>query len=54
MSLSDERVTKGMKKEERKSFIGTVVSTMAVFAVLMNFTTIVVFLDAAKMLKTVF
>lgn len=54
MSLSDERVTKGMKKEERKSLIGTVVSTMAVFAVLMNFTTVVVFLDAAEMLKTVF
>lgn len=54
MSLSDERVTKGMKREERKSLIGTVVSTMAVFAVLMNFTTVVVFLDAAEMLKTVF
>lgn len=50
-TFSDERITKGMKKAERGSVITTVTATITVFAVLLNFTTVVVFMDAINMIK---
>lgn len=49
-TFSDERITRGMKKAERGSVITTVSATVTVFAILLNFTSVVVFMDAIAMI----
>ena len=53
-TFSGERVTKAMKKTERKSVVTTMFATAAIFAILMNFAVVVVFLDTLTMLGQVF
>lgn len=49
-TFSDERITRGMKRAERGSIITTVSATVTVFAILLNFTSVVVFMDAIAMI----
>lgn len=49
-TFSDERITRGMRKAERGSIITTVSATVTVFAILLNFTSVVVFMDAIAMI----
>ena len=53
-TFSSERMTRGMRRAERKSLITTVVAAAAAFAVLLNFTVVVVFMDTLSMLGQVF
>lgn len=53
-SLSEDRMTNHLRRVDRNSFLVTMVATVSVFAVLMNFTVVVVFLRAMAMLSQVF
>lgn len=53
-TLSGRRMTKGIKRAERRSAITTIAATASVFAVLLNFTVVVVFMDAVNMLSQTF
>ena len=53
-TFSSERMTRGMRRAERKSLITPVVAAAAAFAVLLNFTVVVVFMDTLSMLGQVF
>lgn len=44
------RMTKAMKRAERKSLITTMAATASIFAILMNFSIVVVFMDMLTML----
>ena len=48
------RTTEEMKAVERKSLIGTLISTATVFALLINFVVVGVFLDTLSMLEHLF
>lgn len=52
--LTAERMTKGMNRAERKSLITTLAATATIFAVLLNFTVVVVFMDTLKALSQIF
>lgn len=53
-TFASERMTKGMNRAERKSIITTMAGTAAVFAILVNFVLVVVFMDAMRMLTQAF
>ena len=53
-TFSAERKTKAMARAERKSLITTLTSTATVFVVLLNFTVVVIFLDALRILGQLF
>lgn len=53
-TFSTERMTRGMKRTERRSLITTMAATVTVFAVLLNFTVVVVFMDTMRMLRQAF
>ncbi len=53
-TFSSARMTKGMRRAERKSLITTMAAAAAIFAVLLNFTVVVVFMDTLSMLGQVF
>ena len=53
-TFSAERKTKAMARAERKSLITTLTSTATVFAVLLNFTVVVIFLDTMRILGRLF
>lgn len=53
-TFAAERKTKGMKRAERKGLITTVIATATIFAILLNFTIVVVFMDTLKVLGQLF
>jgi hypothetical protein len=48
------RMTRGMKRAERRSVITTAIATATIFAILLNFVIVVVFMDAMAMLGQAF
>ena len=52
--MAEARMTAALKSAQRRSIIVTVWATAAVFALLINFTVVVVFLDALTMLENLF
>ncbi|MGF6375188.1 hypothetical protein M2140_000222 [Clostridiales Family XIII bacterium PM5-7] len=52
-AFAGERMTKGMKRAERKSLITTMVATASIFAILLNFVIVFVFLDTLSMLREI-
>ena len=52
--MAEKRMTQAMKIAQRNSVLTTVWSTATVFAFLINFAVVAVFLDTLTMLKTVF
>ena len=52
--MAETRMTAALKSAQRRSIIVTVWATAAVFAMLINFTVVVVFLDALTMLENLF
>lgn len=53
-TFASERMTKGMRRAERRSLITTMAATAAAFAVLLNFTVVVVFMDTLSLLGQAF
>jgi len=53
-TLMGERMTKGMSRAEKKSLITTVAATATIFAILLNFTIVVVFMNTLQMLGQIF
>ena len=49
--LTGERTSRAMKRASRRSLITTAFASASVFAVLMNFTVVVVFMDMMRMLN---
>lgn len=52
--MAEERMTSALRSAQRRSIIATVWATAAVFALLINFAVVVVFLDALSMLENLF
>ena len=52
--MAEARMTAALKSAQRRSIIVTVWATAAIFALLINFTVVVVFLDALTMLENLF
>ncbi|SCJ95795.1 Uncharacterised protein [uncultured Eubacterium sp.] len=53
-TFASQRMTKGMKRAERKSLLTTMIATASIFAILLNFTIVVVFMDTLNLLGQVF
>lgn len=53
-TFAAERMTRGMMRAERRSLITTMAATATVFAVLLNFTVVVVLMDAMRLLGQAF
>lgn len=53
-TFAAERMTRGMRRAERRSMITTMAATATVFAVLLNFTVVVVLMDAMRLLGQAF
>ena len=53
-TFAAERRTRGMRRAERRSLITTMAATATVFAVLLNFTVVVVLMDAMRLLGQAF
>ena len=53
-TLTGERMTKGLSRTEKKSLLITMAATATIFAILLNFTIVVVFMDTLKMVEEVF
>lgn len=53
-TFAAERMTRGMRRAERRSLITTMAATATVFAVLLNFTVVVVLMDAMRLLGQAF
>ncbi len=53
-TLSESRLTKGIKRTEKRSFLITTLATICVFAVLINFVAVVVFTGAIDMMGAIF
>ncbi len=53
-TFAAERMTRGMRRAEQRSLITTTAATAAVFAVLLNFTVVVVLMDAMRLLGQAF
>lgn len=49
-TLASERKTERMKRADKKSLIVTVFSTISIFMIMLNFTVVVVFMDALRLL----
>ncbi len=52
--MGEERMTSAMKKAQRDAIITTVIATTGVFALLINFTVVVVMMDTLNMLRQIF
>jgi len=52
--MEEIRMTEKMKEIERKSILGTLISTLVIFALLINFTVVVVFLGMIDELNNLF
>ena len=52
--MAEERMTAALKNAQRRSIIATVWATASIFALLINFAVVVVFLDALVMLENLF
>ena len=52
--MSEERMTEATKEVQRKSILTTTWATAAIFALLINFTVVVVFMDTLNMLQELF
>lgn len=52
--MAEKRMTRAMKIVERNSIIATTWAAVSIFALLVNFAVVVVFLDAMNMLKSMF
>ncbi len=52
--LEDERITKEAKKASRNGVITTICAAVTIFALLLNFTVVVVFMDTMKILEGIF
>lgn len=53
-SVSEKRMTDGIKRAERKSFAITAFACVSVFAVMLDFTVVTVFMNAMDMINSVF
>ncbi|MGN0659965.1 MAG: hypothetical protein ACI4LA_10235 [Emergencia sp.] len=53
-TFASERMTKGMQRAERRSLVTTMAAAATIFAILLNFTVVVVFMDTLQMLGQVF
>lgn len=53
-TFAGERMTKGLDRAEKKSVITTIAATSAIFAVLLNFAGVVVFMDTLQTLRQIF
>lgn len=53
-AMSETRVTNNMKRTDISSIITTLLSTTTIFALLLNFTVIVVFMDSMSLIKNMF
>lgn len=53
-TFAAERMTRGMRRAEQRSLITTMAATATVFAVLLNFTVVVVFMNTMRMLGQAF
>ena len=53
-TFAAERMTRGMRRAERRSLITPMAATATVFAVLLNFTVVVVLMDAMRLLGQAF
>lgn len=53
-TLMGERMTKGLSRTEKKSLITTIAATATIFAILLNFTIVVVFMNTMEMIGTIF
>ena len=52
--MAEKRVTQAMKRAQRNSLLMTLWASAAIFALLINFTVVVVFLNTLDMLRSVF
>ena len=52
--LTDRRVTSAMKQAQRNSVIITALASVSVFALLVNFTVVVVFMSSVELMSSVF
>lgn len=52
--MAERRVTQAMKRVQRNSLMITLWSSAAIFAMLINFTVVVVFLQTLETLQTLF
>ena len=52
--MAERRVTQAMKRVQRNSLMITLWSSAAIFAMLINFTVVVVFLQTMETLQTLF
>ena len=52
--MAEERMTAALRSAQRNSIIATMWATAAIFALLINFAVVVVFLDALTMLENLF
>ena len=53
-TLTAARMTRGMSRAEKKSLITTMAATAAIFAILLNFTIVVVFMNTLQMIDQIF
>lgn len=53
-TLAEERMTASLRTAQRNSIIATMWATAAIFAMLINFAVVVVFLDALSLLENLF
>lgn len=53
-TLTAVRMTRGMSRAEKKSLITTMAATAAIFAILLNFTIVVVFMNTLQMIDQIF
>ena len=53
-SLAEKRTTDGMRRTERRSFVVTAFSAVSVFAVMLDFTVVTVFMNAMDMIESIF
>ena len=52
-TLRGERMTKGVKRSEKKSLLITAAATASIFAIMLNFTVVVVFMDTLRKLEEI-
>ncbi len=53
-AMAEERMTSALKSAQKRSIIATVWATASIFALLINFAVVVVFLDALTMMENLF
>ena len=53
-SICEVRLTRGMRKEDQRSILITTVATVSMFAMMLNFTIVIVFMSTMDMIKNIF